>query len=232
MWQITRVRCVECNVSVREDRIEQHLKGVHPGTGIPKARLSRRYGVSRKQGRVGKPGVGGRKRRWIFAGIAVAIFVLVLYAILRAPPLGPQNGTSAPDFSFTSLQGATNSLSSYAGTPIVLWFVALFCSSCIQGSQLFGQQYYSQYHAAGVTLLEIESYNDLGQSGPSLSAFSSEVGYSGQAGWVMGASDSQGTNTYNSNGYLDVYYVINAQGTIVGSGQGLSGAFGSALEQA
>jgi hypothetical protein len=115
---------------------------------------------------------------------------------------------------------------------VVLWYVALFCSSCLQGSQLFAQQYYSQYHAAGVTLLEIESYNDLGQPGPSLAAFASQIGYSGQPGWILGSGSSSGTNTYNPNGYLDVYYVINAQGTVVASGQGLSDAFGSALQQA
>lgn len=41
-----------------------------------------------------------------------------------------------------------------------------------------------------------------------------------------------GTTAYNPNGYLDVYYVISASGTVVASGQVLPGAFSSALQQA
>ncbi|EQD77453.1 alkyl hydroperoxide reductase/ Thiol specific antioxidant/ Mal allergen [mine drainage metagenome] len=232
MPKVDQKRCPECDVSVREDRIVRHLTNAHPGKKIPKDLLGRPNGRGRS-GRKGRDlGSGWSKRRLIFTGVAIAIVILVIYAIFRAPAIGPQNGKLAPDFTFTDLQGNSHSLSGYQGTPVVLWYVALFCGSCIQGSQLFAQQYYSQYHGAGVTLLEVESYNDLGQSGPSLAAFASQVGYSDQPGWILGSSSSDGTNTYNPNGYLDVYYVLNAQGTIVASGQGLSGAFGSALQQA
>jgi len=232
MPKVALKKCPVCDASVREEGIVRHLTNVHPGQKIPKELLSLPNGRGRS-GRKGRdPGSGWDKRRFIFAGIAIAIVILVIYAVLQAPAIGPQTGKLAPDFTFTDLQGNSHSLSSYRGTPVVLWFVALFCSSCVQGSQLFAQQYYSQYHAAGVTLLEVESSNDLGQSGPSLSAFASGVGYTGQPGWILGSASSSGTSTYNPNGYLDVYYVINAQGTIVASGQGLSGAFGSALQQA
>lgn len=232
MSQVRQMKCPECDVSVREDRVVRHLKGVHPAARIPKDLLGRPPNGIGRRGRGWDPGSGRRSRKLILIGVAIAILVLVIYAIFRAAPLGPQTGRSAPNFSFTDLEGTTHSLSSYQGTPTVLWYVALFCSSCSQGSQLFAQQYYSQYHGAGVILLEVESYNDLGQPGPSLSTFATQVGYTGQPGWVVGASDSQGTNTYNPNAYLDVYYVINAQGTIVASGQGLSSAFGLALQQA
>ena len=112
-------------------------------------------------------------RRWtrgrvVGVAIAVAIVVLVAYALLRVPSTSVRNGAAAPDFTFTDPQGASHSLSSFFGKPIVLWWVATWCSSCVQGTQIFAQQYYSQYHSAGVTLLEIESYNDLGQPGPSI----------------------------------------------------------------
>jgi hypothetical protein len=232
MPQAQPSKCPECDAYVREDRIVRHFANVHPGTNIPKDLVGRPNGRggSRRKGR--DMGTGWNKRRWIFTGVGIAIVVLVIYALLQAPAIGPQNGKAATDFTFTDLQGNSESLSSYQGTPVILWYVALFCSSCIQGSQLFAQQYYSQYHAAGVTMLEVESYNDLGQPGPTLGAFASQVGYSEQPGWILGASSSQGTSVYNPNGYLDVYYVLNAQGTIVASGQGLSGAFGSALQQA
>lgn len=173
------------------------------------------------------------RRRWILLGVGVAILALVTYAILHVPPPAQaQVGKTAPDFTFTDLSGASHSLSSYQGQRVVLWWIAAFCSSCSQGTQYFAQSYYSQYHSAGVLMIEIEDYNDLGQPGPSLSSFASQNGYAGQAGWILGAGPSDGTNAYNPNGYLDVYYVINPQGTVVSSGQGLSGSFSSALQQA
>jgi hypothetical protein len=165
--------------------------------------------------------------------VGVAILVLVVYALVRAPaPPQAQTGKPAPDFTFTDLNGNSHTLSSYQGHPLVLWWVATFCGSCSQGTQLFSQTYYTQYHSAGVTLLEVESYNDLGQSGPSLSSFASQNGYSNQPGWVVGVGSSAGTNAYNPDGYLDFYYVISSQGSVLGSGQNLPGSFGGALQQA
>lgn len=166
-------------------------------------------------------------------GVGIAVLALFVYALVRAPSsVQAQTGKPAPDFTLTDLGGSSHSLSSYQGHPVVLWWVATFCSSCSQGTQVFAQSYYSQYRTAGVTLVEVESYNNLGQGGPSLSTFASQNGYSSQPGWVVGQGSSAGTNEYNPDGYLDFYYVINSQGSILGSGQNLPGSFGAALQQA
>jgi hypothetical protein len=173
------------------------------------------------------------RSRWILLGVGVAILALVVYAVLHVPPPAQaQAGKPAPDFTFSDLSGTSHALSAYQGHPVVLWWIAAFCSSCSQGTQYFAQSYSSQYHSAGVTMLEIEDYNDLGQPGPSLSSFASQNGYTGQAGWTLGAGSSEGTTAYNPDGYLDLYYVISSEGNVVATGQGLSGAFSSALQQA
>ncbi len=112
------------------------------------------------------------RRRWLLIGVGVAVLALVAYAILHVPPAAQaQVDKPAPNFGFSDLSGASLSLKSYLGQPVVLWWVAAFCTSCSQGTQYFAQSYYSQYHTSGVLLLEIEDYNDLGQPGPSLSSF-------------------------------------------------------------
>ena len=229
--------CPVCDTAVRSDRIELHAAKVHPGRAREIAALRRRRArPSTKPLRAGnarRAGGRGPGFRWIWIGVGVAVLALVLYAVLHLPSLGQaQVGKVAPDFTFTTLSGATQSLSSYRGQPVVLWWVAAFCSSCSQGTQYFAQSYAGQYHAAGVTLLEIEDYNDLGQPGPSLSAFASQNGYTGQPGWIIGAGSSQGTTAYNPVGYLDVYFVISPSGSITATGQGLSGSFATALQQA
>ncbi len=164
--------------------------------------------------------------------IAVAIVVLVAYALVRAPPTSVRNGAAAPDFTFTDAQGSSLSLSSFLGKPIVLWWVATWCSSCIEGTQIFAQQYYASYRSAGVTVLEIESYNDLGQTGPSIEAMASQHGYTGQAGWIIGEGSAHATSLYNPNSDLEYYYVLSSQGTVVTQGTPLTGSFGAALSAA
>ncbi len=161
--------------------------------------------------------------------IVVALIALVAYASLRAP--APPTG-EAPDFTFTDLAGLAHSLSSYRGHPVVLWWITTFCGSCAQGTQSFAQNYYASYHGAGVQFLELESYNDLGQSGPTIAAFASQNGYADQSGWVMGEGSAQGTSTYNPNSELDLYTVIDSHGVIISSGQDLPGSFSAVLSEA
>lgn len=230
-----KLSCPECEVKVRMDRLEDHLSSVHPGAPMPKELKSRLKGVARKAKttKKGRPGGVWTRGRIVGVTVGVAVLIIVIYALVRAPSSAQaQTGNPAPDFTFTDLGGTTHSLSSYQGHPVVLWWVATFCSGCSQGTVVFAQSYYSQYRSAGVTMIEVESYNNLGQSGPSLSSFASQNGYSNQPGWVMGYGSSAGMNEYNPDGYLDVYYVISPQGSIVGSGQGLGGSFGTVLAQA
>ena len=97
---------------------------------------------------------------------------------------------------------------------------------------MFAQNYYNQYNSSGVVLLQIESYNNLGQSGPDLRTFASSYGYVGQKNWVLGEGSQSGTATYNSAGYLDYYYVISSQGNVLDQKAGLPQYFASALSEA
>lgn len=213
-----------------------HVTAVHPAErespSVSRALQSAQKSVAVDSRRRRSGNRWWTRRRVVGVAIVVAIVVLVAYALLRVAPTNVGNGAAAPDFMFTDSQGVSHSLSSYFGKPIVLWWVATWCSSCVQGTQIFAQQYYAQYHSAGVTFLEIESYNDLGQQGPSIGTMAGQNGYTGQAGWIIGEGSSQGTSTYNPNSDLEYYYVISAQGNIVTQGTPLTGAFGAALSAA
>ena len=230
------LRCPLCETTVRADRLATHVGEVHPRD--KDARSVRKVLQIAEASDPVAPQHRRRDDRWwtrgrvIGVAIGVAIVVLVAYALVRAPPTSVSNNAAAPDFTFSDPQGASHSLGSFFGKPIVLWWVATWCSSCVQGTQIFAQQYYSQYHAAGVTLLEIESYHDLGQPGPSIGTMADQNGYAGQAGWIIGEGSSQATSTYNPSADLEYYYVINAQGDVVTQGTPLTGSFGSVLSAA
>lgn len=174
----------------------------------------------------------GHKKLYLLAGLLLVAVILGVWALSASSTSTVKVGSSAPDFTFTRPDGSTSSLQAYLGHPVVLWWIATWCSSCQDGTQVFAKTYYRQYNASGVVLLQIESYNDLGQPGPDLKSFASSYGYVGQKNWVLGAGSQAGTATYNSAGYLDYYYLISSKGNILDEKAGLPSYFASVLSQA
>jgi|GEM_PF-1094511 thiol-disulfide isomerase/thioredoxin len=228
-------RCPVCRAPLREDRLARHVTQVHPrDAASPRVRKILDHPPIKARTRSRRPEVRAGWPRWpIYLGVLAVLLILAFYVLTRPGPAGsPQVGSPAPDISFTTLNGTSLELSGLKGHPLVLWFVATWCPGCSDGTILFTQQYYSQYHAAGVLLVELESYNNLGEPGPSMASFASSAGYQGQPGWIVGTAGSSATSLYNPNQDLDIYYAINAQGIVTATGQGLGGAFSTALAAA
>ncbi len=237
--------CPFCNVAVRGDRLGTHVLSVHPTQRPTPAQrevieAAKSRAASASRGTTRRRFHGWTPRRAATFLLAAALVGLGLYAVVLKSP-GPMTtggtqaarvGGPAPDFTFIALDGSTQRLSDYARRPVVLWFIATWCNSCQVGTQLFAQTYYADYHEAGVILLEVMSYNDLGQPGPGIDSFASQYGYSGQPGWVLGSASSEGTSLYNPYAYLDLYYVIGSGGVILASSPNLPPAFASALQVA
>jgi peroxiredoxin len=76
------------------------------------------------------------------------------------PNGGPQVGDHAPDFTATTLDGKTVSLSDYAGKPVVLNFWASWCNPCREEFPLFRKQlaaHGDEYVMLGVDSRDIAS---------------------------------------------------------------------------
>lgn len=67
-----------------------------------------------------------------------------------------------------------------------------------------------------VRVVELEMYNDLGQSGPSIAEFGKALAGASYTNpdWTFGTASSDLTTTYNPSGYLDIYYLLNSAGKI------------------
>jgi cytochrome c biogenesis protein CcmG/thiol:disulfide interchange protein DsbE len=73
---------------------------------------------------------------------------------------GPQVGDPAPNFTATTLDGRTVSLSDYAGKPVVLNFWASWCNPCREEFPVFRtalKRHGDQYVMLGVDNRDIES---------------------------------------------------------------------------
>lgn len=84
---------------------------------------------------------------------------------------------------------------------------------------MLASKYYSELETKGVTILTVELYNDLGQSGPNLAQFANQYGAGlNEQGWYYGYSNQTTTFTFDPKAALDVYYALNPQGVIVTRG--------------
>jgi thiol-disulfide isomerase/thioredoxin len=127
----------------------------------------------------------------------------------------PAVGKPAPPGTFTTLAGQTVDVASLKGHPTLVWFVSTWCSSCQAGTQTMAA-YLPKLAADGVKVEEIELYQDLGQSGPTMTSFARQLAGSEATSpdWTFGTSSASLTRTYDPQSYLDIYYLLNAQGQV------------------
>jgi thiol-disulfide isomerase/thioredoxin len=169
-----------------------------------------------------------RRRQMGFGAGGVAVLALVgtvlglhfanrpsTSAAGSGPSAVPAVGDPAPPGTFTTLAGQTVNVASLKGHPTLVWFVSTWCSSCQAGTQTMAA-YLPQLAADGVKVYEVELYQDLGQSGPTLASFSQQLAgpEATNPDWTFGTSTASLTRTYDPQSYLDIYYLLNAQGQI------------------
>ncbi|MDG6975879.1 MAG: redoxin family protein [Nitrososphaerota archaeon] len=148
--------------------------------------------------------------------------------------IGINAGDAAPDIPIYLTNGTSTSLSGFHGGAVLVWMVATWCPGCQETAPLIASQYYSQLRSAGVTLLTVEDYNDLGYSGPTMAQFASQYagGGSSHPGWLFADTSQSATYTYNPQADLDIWYLIGPSGRIVTSGLNLGTTIQSAITAA
>ncbi len=172
-----------------------------------------------------------RRVRWTIAGAAVAALAAVIAVIAvvaggrgagtaggTAGAAGaslPAAGTRGPAGSFTTVTGATRTISSLRGRPALVWFVATWCPSCQAGTQVLASKIaaFSRMH---VRVVELEDYQDLGQPGPGMASFGPQFAGASYRNrdWTFGTASQALTLAYNPQGYLDVYFLLDSSGHI------------------
>lgn len=187
----------------------------NPRTGSSRGRRQAEMAAKRRRQR--GFGAGG------VAVLAIAGTILGLHYANRPsgsttssqPSATPSVGKPAPPGTFTTVAGQTVDIASLRGHPTLVWFVSTWCSSCQAGTQTMAQNV-TRLQADGVKVDEVELYRDLGQSGPSITAFAHALAgpQADNPDWTFGTSSASLTRTYDPQSYLDIYYLINARGDI------------------
>jgi thiol-disulfide isomerase/thioredoxin len=190
----------------------------------------------------GRPGRSGRSphaqalrwqraRRLWWAGAGAAVVAMAAVVVVIAVTAGgrttaaggtsaaggavPAVGSVAPGGSFTTVSGRTGTIASLRGRKSLLWFVATWCPSCQAGTQAMAGQA-ARLRLAGIEVVEVEDYADLGQPGPVMTSFARQL--AGAAyhapGWTFGTASRALTRACNPRGYLDVYFLLGSSGRV------------------
>jgi thiol-disulfide isomerase/thioredoxin len=199
-----------------------------------KARRSRPAAPAPGRGgpRAGQPAQSrrGPGRRWLSWGLGVVVLLAVGAVIATAASSGggsaapggvasaapaASSNARAPDGSFTTTAGASETVSSLHGQPTLLWFVTTWCSSCQAGTQAMSAEI-PTLAARHVRVVELELSGDLGQSGPAIGTFARQLAGSRyhDPAWTFGTASPALTQAYDPSGYLDVYYLLDAAGHV------------------
>ncbi len=153
----------------------------------------------------------------VFISIAIIIFLFFLH--FRSNSTAPsllKIGNAAPNTDFFLSNNQVQSISNYSGKPVLVYFVATWCSSCSQGTKALADNA-SFFSNKGIKIIELELYNNLNFSGPSINSFinfsisnksKSELIIPGYASYNM-------SKIYDPKAYLDLYYLIAPNGTII-----------------
>lgn len=202
--------CPVCGANVKVENLERHVSRVHPRAGVSvELTPEERRSVETKRKRGGLPSRTAERR--LFLSVLVVI-VAVLLVVVAIQELGkaPSTGTPAPNFTLTTVDGASVSLSEFRGRPVLLEFMSTTCEWC----QRFVAETLVPLHAAvpDVVLLSIDinrQADNLATGNARIQAFRTTYGST----WLY-ALDVAGVANRYSVAVTPTHFVIDRQGNI------------------
>ncbi len=161
---------------------------------------------------------------------AVAVIVFAAYATMipieavtsdsgsaaNAQTLAPiKIGAPAPDIAFTAVDGTERWLSEFRGQPVMLWFYASWCPTCQVGTVAVAGKL-DQLKQAGIQIIQLQLYNNLGAPGPSVEEFATQYAslVPRSPNWLWGEASLVASYTYDPQGYPDIYFLIGRDGIV------------------
>jgi hypothetical protein len=136
-----------------------------------------------------------------------------------AAPSPSNPAPPAPNGSFTLLDGERTTLSSYRGTPVLLWFIASGCASC-EASIPAVAAHLDAFATAHTRILVLGLYGAFGEGASGraeLATFgrvAAGAAFSNPT-WTWGLASARLTEAYDGEGVPDDYFLIDGAGYLV-----------------
>ena len=175
----------------------------------------------------------GRRPRFVYLVTALLALILVLSAVYRLVLPRPSAaevtlGARAPELTFTAVDGVRHRLSEFHGKPVMLWLFASWCPSCQAGTDAIARAF-PQLEQAGLQIVQLRLYQNLGEPGPSAAKFARAFArpVSASPHWLWGEASQEASYAFDPRGYPDVYFLIDKGGII----REISGGPNTAIDQ-
>jgi len=122
--------CPECGVKVRLDKIENHMKKVHPQSRWKDVLTEEeRESLIQKNKELERKPIS-KKEMALYISALIAVIVIVLVVVFYKPPSSVAPGKDAPDFIVKDTDGNTFHLQAERGRVILLNMMDTRCSHC------------------------------------------------------------------------------------------------------
>lgn len=169
-----------------------------------------------------------RAKTLIITPIIFTVLILLVVGVGTSMKIAYSQGTnSAPDFKLTTVDGKQISLESFKGKPLVLWFMAAWCPSCV-GQAGAVKQVSSEYgNKLNVLVIDLWASQNIGQSVQGLNAetvndLKAFIAKNGSPQWNA-ALDTDGVTIKYGITQVDSTVVLDGNGNIVLTNLGPSG---------
>jgi thiol-disulfide isomerase/thioredoxin len=107
----------------------------------------------------------------IIIPIITIVLILSVAGVGTTTKIAYSLGTnSAPDFKLTTIDGKQVSLESFKGKPLVLWFMAAWCPSCVGEAAAIKQESSEYGNKINVLVINLWAAQNIGQSSQGLNA--------------------------------------------------------------
>ena len=190
-------RCPICGSPVKPENLTRHLRKVHPGESAEshiskaaKKKAKARTGIRRREGTV-------------FAGIAIAIVVIIVLAIVYRGQPDSMVGEEAPGFSIVDVKTRIPYTvpTSFHGELIFMEFFQLSCTACI-GFIPTVAQLQEDFKTEPVNFISI----DIGQGGTE-AALLNFLDQHPDAQWTDALGTSNMASAYNVGGTPKLFII-------------------------
>ena len=171
-----------------------------------------------------RPAPKGPRRMYIAGALAALVLLAVAVAgldgVTNSAPRGAAQalarvavGAPAPDIRFSTLDGKQRRLSEFRGRPVMLWFYATWCPTCVVGT---GAVVRNLDRLKGLQIIQLRLYDNLGYPGPSVVEFARRYAGPtlGSPDWLWGEASREASFTYDPRGYPDIYFLIGKDGIV------------------
>jgi peroxiredoxin len=208
-------KCPVCGVSVKVENLERHVKNQHPKEQVDLSEAlteeDRRTIKEQKTG--GSSGLTRGGRRLLVAATVVVAAVIVIAVLVSFTVPSPVNpGNPAPNWTLTSTDGVTITLSAWRGAPVLIEFMDVDCPYCQQEAPVLAS-IYPNYSGQGVHFVSID-INFEGQADTAARIASFQATYNTPWPYCLDPNGLNGVAKAYGTSSTPTSFIINKDGTV------------------